>query len=187
MSGVLAAAVDRIRRNGGDPRSMVLAGRWPEPFVHYPDGDLYDPDSRAQAYFHVHRDGEQGHWHLFLRLADGPCHLGAVGLGRDGWPDHLFATNRWVTGEAWRGAATVAGLLTRFRLDVDGPAAPVGAWLTALVALHRADLARLARRRDRALARWTAAHPGRGDVRDCADLEVVATLALASSGSAGLP
>jgi len=39
---------------------------------HYPEGDVYDPDSHAQYYYHAHppqlRGGdEHGHFHTFLR------------------------------------------------------------------------------------------------------------------------
>ena len=38
---------------------------------HYPKGDVYDPDSHAQYYYHAHAEGERpkehGHFHTFLR------------------------------------------------------------------------------------------------------------------------
>jgi len=38
---------------------------------HYPEGDVYDPASHAQYYYHAHpageRAGEHGHFHTFLR------------------------------------------------------------------------------------------------------------------------
>jgi hypothetical protein len=42
---------------------------------HYPDGEVYDPNSHAQYFFHAHpgtggRQAEHGHFHTFLR-ADG--------------------------------------------------------------------------------------------------------------------
>lgn len=41
-------------------------------WTHYPDGDVYDPESHAQFFYHGHADGpraarEHGHFHTFLR------------------------------------------------------------------------------------------------------------------------
>ncbi len=43
-----------------------------EPWQHYPAGDVYDPRSHAQYFYHAHPPGERGpgehgHFHLFLR------------------------------------------------------------------------------------------------------------------------
>ena len=43
-----------------------------EPWQHYPAGDVYDPRSHAQFFYHAHPPGERGagehgHFHLFLR------------------------------------------------------------------------------------------------------------------------
>lgn len=35
--------------------------------THYPQGDVFDRETHAQYYYHAHRDGEHGHFHLFLR------------------------------------------------------------------------------------------------------------------------
>src|SRR5918995_388041 len=38
---------------------------------HYPKGDVFDPESHCQGYYHAHdkkdRPGEHGHFHTFLR------------------------------------------------------------------------------------------------------------------------
>ena len=38
---------------------------------HYPDGDIFDPETYSQFYYHAHaaeeRKGEHGHFHTFLR------------------------------------------------------------------------------------------------------------------------
>ena len=38
---------------------------------HYPKGDVFDPESHAQWYYHAHekkdRPGEHGHFHTFMR------------------------------------------------------------------------------------------------------------------------
>lgn len=33
----------------------------------YPQGDVFDRETHAQYYYHAHRDGGHGHFHLFLR------------------------------------------------------------------------------------------------------------------------
>ncbi len=36
-------------------------------FDHYPAGDVHDPETHCQHYYHSHRSGEHGHFHVFLR------------------------------------------------------------------------------------------------------------------------
>ncbi len=36
-------------------------------YDHCPAGDIFDPDSHAQYYYHAHRPGKHGHFHTFLR------------------------------------------------------------------------------------------------------------------------
>jgi hypothetical protein len=190
----LAASIARL---GHTPVSLLTGGDAVEPGRHYPDGDMYDCGSYAQAYFHVHRAGEHGHLHLFQRPkgmavglvpavptteADAPCHLVAVGFGADGWPDELFTTNRWVTGEAWYDAGAVAVMLPMFRLMMDGRLATVAAWVTALVNAHRPAIVRLARDRDAAVADWACRHPDRSAHED-AGLEVTSCLRLGEASA----
>jgi hypothetical protein len=70
------------------------AGDW----RHYPAGDVYDPSSHAQYFYHHHPaaegapdEGEHGHFHLFLR---------AEGMPRGVTPLLLPEAGRAV--EAWR-------------------------------------------------------------------------------------
>lgn len=171
----LAAIEAGMRAVGTSPRELLVGAEQLEPFRHYPAGDVYDFASHSQYYFHCHRDAEYGHAHLFLRPlgmppgcapkvhvggADSPCHLIAVGLGRSGFATELFTTNRWVTGESWYDAATVARMLPRFHVDGPGDGARVGRWLTALVALFRPLIVTLVQRRDEAVSAWAAEHAG---------------------------
>ncbi|MGE5506471.1 MAG: DUF6969 family protein [Actinomycetota bacterium] len=180
------ALVQAMAGDGVSPVSLLTGGVQPTPLVHYPEGDLYDFASHAQAYYHCHRAGGGGHVHLFLRpkgmpagvapllpapQPDSPCHLGAVALDGDGLPTELFTTNRWVTGEAWYAAAAVAAMLPRFRLSAAGELLPVGLYLEALVAFYAKVLAELAAERDAAVADWALAHPG-ADALDDPRLEV---------------
>jgi hypothetical protein len=84
IGGMLAAAaiVKEIRRIvAGDPGGIlgpVAAGA--DAFVawqHYPAGDVYDPLSHAQYFFHAHPPAqraprEEGHFHTFLRAEGMP-------------------------------------------------------------------------------------------------------------------
>ncbi|AVM76333.1 DUF6969 family protein [Magnetospirillum gryphiswaldense] len=182
MTGALTVLEDSLRRDGLSPLDLLGDGAGVVPFAHYPDGDLYDRVTRSQAYFHVHAAGMAGHFHLFLRpggmppgmvaLAgptDAPAHLGAIALDDQGWPVAVFATNRWVTGEAWYGGADIIRMLPCFRLDLPAPFARLGQWLTAFVATHGDVLARLALLREREL--------GDGGMDD-ESLEVLARLSL---------
>lgn len=92
---------------------------------HYPPGDVHDPETHSQFYFHAHppsptRAPDFGHFHTFLRHGALPAHatpavlpgnavaretsavtthLVAISMDRYGRPTALFTTNRWVTDE----------------------------------------------------------------------------------------
>lgn len=187
----LAAMEAAMRAEGISPRTLLLGQAEPERFCHYPPGDVYDFASHAQFYVHVHRDGEYGHAHLFLRPmgmpadcrpqvavggADSPCHLIAVGFGRHGFASELFTTNRWVTGESWYDAAAVARMLPCFHVDGAGAGGRVGRWLTALVALFRPLVVTLVQQRDQTVAAWARGHAG--DPLDDDRLEVTSQAAI---------
>lgn len=171
---------------GIHPVLLLTGGAAPEPFRHYPDGDVYDFATHSQFYCHVHRPGEAGHAHLFLRprgmppglepahaaMDDAPCHLIAIGFDGQGRPTEMFTTNRWVTDEAWYPAAAVKAMLPRFEILAGGPGGTVGRLLTALVARHRGLIEELIDARDRALAEWRDAHPGM-DALEARRLEIL--------------
>ena len=98
---------------------------------HYPKGDVYDPETHSQYYYHAHdpsvgtRQQEHGHFHIFLRRkgmpnaiqpldipkewedtnnSDDLSHLIAISMNKEGYPIRLFTVNRWVTGEKWYAA-----------------------------------------------------------------------------------
>ncbi len=159
---------------GGNPHQLLTKGD-AVAFRHYPVGDVYDVGSHSQFYYHCHRSGETGHFHLFLRPrgmpaglcplapknapADAPAHLIAVGLDSAGRVSQLFTTNRWVTGEAWYAAADVRAMLPRFRIwrsHVTGVDERVGRWLTALVGLFAPLIGDLLDERDRMITELIA-------------------------------
>jgi hypothetical protein len=152
---------------------------------HYPDGDVYDPASHGQYYYHAHpqelRSGEHGHFHTFMRgpgmpmdarpapLADlvvpespkdALSHLVAISMDAHGVPIRLFTTNRWVTGEIWYAAADVQAMLDRFEIDHAQPSWPVNRWIGAMLVLFRPQIRALIEARDEAVAAWAADRPG---------------------------
>jgi hypothetical protein len=62
-----------LAKSGDSVVSEALRGGAPfAAWTHYPDGDVYDPESHAQFFSHGHADGpraarEHGHFHTFLR------------------------------------------------------------------------------------------------------------------------
>ncbi|MEQ8696486.1 MAG: hypothetical protein RLT05_07995 [Bauldia litoralis] len=166
---------------------------------HNPKGDVYDPVTRSQYYYHAHPEseerGEHGHFHTFLRGAGMPagvqpatsrhlkpppgdeslCHLIAISMDHYGNPQALFTTNRWVTGEVWYAAEDVVSMLDRFAIDLARPSWPVNRWITAMLLLFRPQIENLVRARDRQVAAWAREHPGRNPYDDTA-LEITSRL-----------
>lgn len=165
---------------------------------HYPKGDVYDPESHAQFYYHAHpqelRSGEHGHFHTFLRANGIPSkirpapladyappadpnedltHLIAISMDPTGLPTRLFSTNRWVTGETWYGAEEVCALLDRFVIDHARPSWPVNRWIGAMLQLFHPQVEALVRARDVRVDDWAAHRPGVNAYED-RDLEIAA-------------
>ena len=160
---------------------------------HYPPGDVYDPESHSQYYYHAHREGEHGHFHTFLRSEgmeereqpvpdqthmeymeereDNICHLIAISMDNRGFPINLFTTNRWVTAENWYRAEDVHRFLDRFEMDLVPPSWPVNIWITNIVRLYKPVIAELILKRDSAIENWQQENPGQ-DVFEDRDLEV---------------
>jgi len=177
----------------------VLRGN--EPFVeydHYPPGDIYDPESHSQYYYHAHREGEHGHFHTFLReegiaaavkpieqsrmdymdeRGDTICHLIAISMNNAGYPLSMFTTNRWVTAENWYSADDVIGMLDKFEIDLVPPSWPVNIWLTAMLRLFRPQIDTLVHDRDRVVESWRNDHPD-VDVFEDRGLEISTEIAI---------
>ena len=155
--------------------------------THYPKGDVYDHETHSQYYYHAHRGGEHGHFHLFLRARGMPpgcrpipeaakrdwpsgdkalSHLVAISMDRFGTPTGLFTTNRWVTADTWYPATDVIRMLPHFGIDHAAPSWPTNRWLTAMMALFRPQIAALVQARDAALEARRAAHPDRDVFED---------------------
>jgi hypothetical protein len=151
---------------------------------HYPKGDVFDPESSSQWYYHAHdkneRPGEHGHFHTFMRgrgMPDGitpaalpdflpkpdphelVCHLIAVSMDRSGWPIGLFTTNRWVTGETWYAAHDICAMLDGFDMAINKPTWPVNRWLTGMLRLFRPQIEALVQQRDERVRAWQRQYP----------------------------
>lgn len=129
---------------------------------HFPPGDVYDPESGAQWFYHCHPadegTAEHGHFHCFMRPQgpDGPLHhLAAIGVDRNGRPLRLFTVNQWVVDDQWAGAAATIALLPRFDMQMPRPSYLVNRWLTAMFVAWEPEIADLIRERDRVLAAHT--------------------------------
>ncbi|WP_046020810.1 hypothetical protein [Magnetospira sp. QH-2] len=165
-------------------------------YDHYPPGDVFDPASASQYYYHAHRTGEHGHFHTFLRAAgmtkgmapveqshatymdereDKLSHLIAISMDNAGVPIGLFTTNRWVTAENWYAAEDVIAMIDRFEMDMVPPSWPVNIWLTAILQLFQPQIAKLVEQRDRAIRDWQFEHMG-SDVFEDRGLEITSEI-----------
>ncbi|PHP67994.1 hypothetical protein CSC94_04820 [Zhengella mangrovi] len=151
----------------------------------YPDGDVFDEPNHSQYFYHAHEpgemiDGENGHFHLFMRPfaiapelrpvplpggsdgkdpADRFVHIGAISVDAFSRPLRLFTTNVWVTSETLFAAQDIIPLLDRFAIEVAHPDPLVNRWITAMVAFYRPQFEGLLRLRDEVLAEWAARRP----------------------------
>ena len=170
-----------LAKSGSNVVAEVLRGQGTfYEFDHYPAGDVYDPESHSQYYYHSHREGEHGHFHTFLREKGMPedcrpvpqseadfmterddrlSHLIAISMNRAGFPIRLFTTNRWITADNWYTADDVTKMLNRFEMDLAWPSWPVNIWVTAMLRLFRPQIVELVRERDAAVAKWQKNHP----------------------------
>jgi hypothetical protein len=169
-------------------------------WTHYPAGDVHDPVTHAEYYYHAHgthdRRREHGHFHCFLRASGMPvgvrpakvadlarseiageamAHLVAIAMDASGTPIRLFTTNRWVTGEVWYAGADVTAMLGRFAIARAAPSWPVNRWLGAMIRLFRPQIAALIEARDASIAAHAAAHPDVNVFEDRA-LEITSAL-----------
>ncbi len=186
-----------LRKTGQNVVGEVLRGHGTfYEYDHYPPGDVFDPETHCQYYYHAHREGEHGHFHTFLRSGgmarsvkpvrqshekymderdDRISHLVAIAMDTAGYPISLFTTNRWVTAENWYAGDDVIAMLDDFVMDLVPPSWPVNIWITAMVRLFAPQIGDLIRERDRVVADWREAHPDR-DVFEDRDLEVTSEI-----------
>lgn len=167
---------------------------------HYPKDDVFDEETHSQYYYHAHRSNteENGHFHTFLRQPGIPpgilpvphvgkevwpsgenalSHLIAISMDSYGFPIGLFATNRWVTDEAWYKADDVIAMLDCFKIDHAYPSWPVNVWISAMLILFRPQIEMLLCQRDRVIADWASNHAD-GDVFEDRKLELTGYIAI---------
>ena len=154
---------------------------------HYPPGDVFDPASNSQWFYHCHPASEgsveHGHFHCFLRPEgpQGPIHhLVAVGVDANGRLLRLFTVNQWVVGDDWADAEATIPMLSRFDMQMPRPSYLVNRWLTAVLVAHEPEIASLLRARDRVLASHRAADGV--PVREDRSLEVTSELLVSVAG-----
>lgn len=110
----------RLARQGDNVVSPLLSGQGPfYEWNHYPAGDVYDPETHAQYYYHAHpasdplaagrQRAEHGHFHTFLRplsmpAGDGPDPLAEQPAPAEGDEilSHLIAVAVDAAGEPLR-------------------------------------------------------------------------------------
>jgi len=186
-----------LEKGGGNVVGDLLRGHGEfYEWDHYPPGDVYDPETHCQYYYHAHpvdlRGGEHGHFHTFLRpkgmpaeIAPAPLadfappegdndalsHLIAISMDKYGKPIRLFTTNRWVTGEIWYAADDVIRMLDRFHMDLAYPSLAVNIWVTAMLRLFRPEIEVLLKARDVRVAEWQAKKTNENAYED-RDLEI---------------
>lgn len=149
-----------LRKSGTTVLLETLRGYDPiKIWQHYPPGDVYDPESGAQWYYHAHAAAgmadEHGHFHCFVRPEgkDGPVHhLAAVGVDAHGRILRLFTVNQWVVGDRWLSAEGTITLLPRFDVQMARPSYLVNRWLTGVFRLYQAELSELIMARDAKIA-----------------------------------
>jgi hypothetical protein len=186
LYGAAAEAVEcaaALAEAGTNPVTAVLGGAdTVEEWAHFPAGDVVDPATRSQFYYHAHAaaeriPGEHGHFHTFVRAGSGDAVTHLVGISTDasGHLIRLFTTNRWVTGESWHDADAVISMLERFDITTEAPSRALNRWVSAIVRLFRPQIVELIGARDRKIAQWRAAHPER-DVFEDRELQVTSEM-----------
>ncbi|MBU1305044.1 MAG: hypothetical protein KKF33_05935 [Alphaproteobacteria bacterium] len=172
-----------LAKSGDNVLLETLRGAAPVTWDHYPPGDVFDPDSGAQWYYHCHdaspQADEHGHFHCFIRPEGkaGPIHhLVGVGVDPYGRLIRLFTVNHWVVGDDWADAPATIALLDRFDVHMARPSYLVNRWLTAILSLYQTEIAALIHQRDRCLAAHTP--PAGTTTHDDRALEVTSSLAV---------
>ncbi len=182
----LVAALRSIEDRGSNLVAELLDGAPFIAFDHHPPGDVFDPTTGAQYYFHAHAPDEHrqgganwaeiGHIHTFVRpegrRGDAPIHhLIAIALDRFGRPTSLFTTNRWVTDDDFIPASQAVRLARNYRLTDEAPASRC---VDALFTLFAADIAGLLTERDATIEAWRRTHTP-GDALEDRALEITSS------------
>ncbi len=122
---------------------------------HYPKRDVIDSGNQSQYYFHSHREGECGHFHLFLyeplplqqTTKDPFAHLVAISVDEKGNPIKLFITNQWVTEEYTYPYNTLCKMIDHFKIEKLKPSWALNDWINQIVVLFYPQIIDLMQRR----------------------------------------
>ncbi|MCP5506177.1 MAG: hypothetical protein H7A38_04775 [Chlamydiales bacterium] len=177
-----------LRKTGSHVVSEVLKGQGVfTTMEHYPLSDTFDGETYSQYYYHAHRGGEHGHFHLFLRqggmeigtipiLYDERnqkldniqtfAHLIAISMDDQGIPIGLFTVNRWVTGEDWYAACDLKKMVQRFSVNHAHPSYVVNRWLKAMLILFLPQIHDLIDARDKVLQSYQKGVPLKAVLED---------------------
>ena len=165
-----------LEKSGTNIVEKVLKGQGVfSRMAHYPIRDTFDEKTYSQYYYHAHRGGEHGHFHLFLRqggikkgmvplvydersepfdTTDTFAHLIAISMDGEGYPLSFFTINRWVTGEDWYKAIDLKKMVRRFNVEHAHPSYVVNRWLKAMLILFKPQIDTLIDQRDEKLMEW---------------------------------
>ncbi len=164
-----------LDKTGTDVAKEVTCSSLPlDKFAHYPSDDIIDHEHGCQYYYHQHREGEHGHFHVFLRRdgmpksvlgvssapSDSYAHIIAISMNEKGKAIRLFTTNQWVTGETWYSAKDTAQMIDLIKIDHAYPSFPANQWISAMMRLFFPQIVELLIERDNAVMEWEATHPG---------------------------
>ena len=170
----VVAALEECSKDGSSPFSRLLATKADaiSEWDHLPPKDCYDPETRSQYYYHVHKQeeriaGEHGHLHIFrgsdlLSIIPNSergesshkpkkrnlTHLFALALDNKGSPVALFTTNHFVCGDNWLTGEDTATLLDGFNIGIQEPDPLINLWVNGLVKLCKPWVKTLILRRD---------------------------------------
>jgi hypothetical protein len=101
---------------------------------HYPKGEVYDPLTECQYYYHAHRAGEHGHFHTFHICDPNPehyrfAHLISISMDNFGNPIKLFAVTQWHEGEVLLNFEEAKWRIQHFQITHNYPSEIVNRWL----------------------------------------------------------
>jgi hypothetical protein len=153
----------------------------------YPLGDVRDDDTGCKYFYHAHREGEHGHFHLFVyekvmprsvkpRAFDDKrhvAHLVALSMDDRGFPKGFFTINQWVGGEAWYSAEDTVRLLPYYKITHTQPSYPLNRWIKQMLVLFRPQIESLLYRRDALIVEEQRKGRGLVDVLQDHSLEVL--------------
>jgi len=194
------ACTAALAEKGTNPVTEVLQGAGTvTEWAHFPEGDVVDPVTHSQFYYHAHAAeervaSEHGHFHTFVRPrrlfpewaplsvpdqagdeSGWVAHLAGISTDASGHIIRLFTTNRWVTGEVWYDSDSAIRMLDRFAMTANTPSPELNRWVTAIVRMFRPQIEDLLRAREARLAQYRAAHPA-GDVLEDRSLHVTSEM-----------